>query len=113
VAVCAYELFLAHQAEPRVRAASIASTAERDALYAHLQTALLDVDFLNPGNVLARMGQLRRLLERARPSSREVRLLRGVARQIDRVGSNSAAPAAEDPRGQAARRSRRRKDSAS
>ena len=113
VVVCAYELHLAHLSVPRVLASSTAPVAERDALYAHLEEALLAVDFLNPENARARMGQLRRLLERARPSPREVRLLRGVARQVDWAGSNLPGRPGKGKRSQAARRSGVRRDSSS
>jgi hypothetical protein len=49
-----HELYLAHQSEPRVQAAT-AAMAKRDALR-HLRTALPAVDFLNP-RTPARMGQ--------------------------------------------------------
>ena len=106
VAVCVYEIHMAGRSRPERAAPTAALAAEREALYAHLAAALLAVDFLNPGNAEARMGQLRRILERAGPTEKEVRLLRGVARQMERAASLAESA-------QAARRSLSRRDKTS
>jgi TrmH family RNA methyltransferase len=62
---------------------SPAASGELEAALAALRRGLLGIGYLNPqspGRVLA---ELRRLLARAGPSGREVRLLRGLARQIE------------------------------
>jgi TrmH family RNA methyltransferase len=87
VAVVAYELHLAGKPGPEKRPAREASLEEREALYAHLETALLAIGFLSPETAPARMGELRRLLERSRPSPDEVRFLRGIARRMARAGN--------------------------
>jgi TrmH family RNA methyltransferase len=84
VAVVAYELYLAERTGPRVRVPDEASLEERDALYRHLESALSGIGFLDSSTARVRMGQLRRLLERARPSAKEVRFLRGIARRMER-----------------------------
>lgn len=70
-----------------------AALADRTALYDHLRAELLRIGFLLPHTADSRMNVLRRLLERSRPTPREVRLLRGLARQIgwaaDRGGLGS------------------------
>ena len=86
VAVCGYETFLAGMdptppAKPRE-----ALLEERAALYRHLEEALATVGFLFPHTAQSRMAAIRRIVERARPSSREVRLLRGLARQVKWAG---------------------------
>lgn len=63
--------------EPAAPAATVA------ALFEHLQAALLRIGFLNPQNPEHVMFALRGLLGRAAPTAHEVRVLRGMARQID------------------------------
>jgi TrmH family RNA methyltransferase len=84
-AVVAYELYLAGKDASLKRTGREASLEERDALYRHLEEALLAIGFLTPDTARARMGELRRLLERSRPSPEEVRFLRGIARRMDRA----------------------------
>lgn len=64
-------------AEPRA-----AGHADREAMYQHLEEALSAIGFLKPDPAESVMRQLRRLLGRARMTEREVKLLRGAARQI-------------------------------
>jgi TrmH family RNA methyltransferase len=85
VAVVAYELFLARTRPVDKRSAREAPLREREALYRHLEDALLAIGFVSPGTARARMSELRRLLERSRPSPDEVRFLRGIARRMARA----------------------------
>lgn len=100
IAVCAYELLCAARAaeeavRPRARSAprpssgraarderDPASSAEREALLAHLGEALEAVGFLsrqNPAHILA---DLRALFARAGLTRRDVKIWRGIARQV-------------------------------
>jgi TrmH family RNA methyltransferase len=86
VLLLAYELRLAGQevANPpagRVRRAE-APAAELEQFYAHLEAALLAVQFVNEATAPHRLLQLRRLFGRARLEPAEVRLLRGICRQV-------------------------------
>ncbi len=67
-------------------AAAAAPAGELEAALLHWRAALLEIGFLDPQNPDARLAELRRLLARARPSARELRLLRGVARQVSWAG---------------------------
>lgn len=60
----------------------LAGDAEREAMYRHLETALLTVGFLHRDNVVPLMRRIRRLIGRATPTAVETRLLRGIARQV-------------------------------
>ena len=51
-----------------------------------LRAALLDVGYLDPANPDRILAELRRLFARARPTPREVGLLRGLARQVGWAG---------------------------
>jgi tRNA C32,U32 (ribose-2'-O)-methylase TrmJ len=46
--------------------------------YAHLEYALVELDFLDPHNPRHLMRRLRRLFNRARPDSNEMNILRGI-----------------------------------
>jgi TrmH family RNA methyltransferase len=88
VLLFAYELRLAAEAEapgpPDVVAAAPAGELEQ--ALQELRTALLDVGYLDPLNPDHILVELRRMLARAGPTSREVNLLRGLARQVGWAG---------------------------
>lgn len=89
VLVIAYELFVAAHERRGPEGATSRPWTERDELDSALgqwQEALLEIGYLKeprPGRLLA---ELRRLLTRARPSARELHLLRGIARQTAWAG---------------------------
>ena len=86
VAVVSYELHRAATQKSKTRKTREAPLEEREALYQHLEEALSAIGFLSPGTARARMSELRRLVERSRPSPNEVRFLRGIARRMARAG---------------------------
>jgi len=87
VMLCAYELHLAAAAPtPAAEPASIATSAEVERMYAHLRAALLSIGFLHPDNPDHIMLALRRLFGRTTLDTREVRILLGLARQIEWFG---------------------------
>lgn len=61
-----------------------ASVAQVEALYAHLERALIGIDFLDPAHPKKLMPRLRRLFSRTRLSVEEVDLLRGICTKIER-----------------------------
>jgi tRNA/rRNA methyltransferase len=54
---------------------------------AELREGLLAIGYLHPQNPDAVLAELRQLLVRARPTMREVTLLRGLARQVRWAGA--------------------------
>ncbi len=52
-------------------------------LYEHLERTLIALDFLDPENPKRLMRRLRRLCARARPSTREVEILRGILAAVE------------------------------
>lgn len=62
---------------------SLASSNELEELFVHARKVLLRVGFLDPQNPDRILRALRRVLGRARPDSREVKILRGILRQMD------------------------------
>lgn len=85
VAVCLYELrcCLDAAASPASAAEARASVAELERMFAHLEQALRTLHFLYGEKADALMHGLRHLLARAGPTPMEVKLLHGLARQIE------------------------------
>jgi tRNA/rRNA methyltransferase len=87
VQVLAYELrtaFLDTTKAP-LRAspeAASASSDEIEGMYAHLEQALVAIDFLDPANPKKLMSRLRRLYSRSGLEPEEVTILRGIAKHI-------------------------------
>jgi len=83
VLLAGYELRRALLAPPPpVLAEPAADHASREALYAHLERALRAVGFLYEDSAVPMMRRLRRMLGRVELTATEVRILRGVARQV-------------------------------
>jgi len=91
VLLVAYELRRA-LAGPVVRSARgiLADHAAREALYAHLGEALFAADFLKGDTAEGKMRRLRRILGRALLTAGDVRVLRGIARQMLWLAGRSA-----------------------
>jgi len=89
-------------ARPAVRdaAGSAAPHGEREQMYAHLERALRRIGFLNRDGAEVVMRRVRRLLGRAEATREEVKLLRGVARQVSWV-ADRAGLADDGPSGSA------------
>jgi tRNA/rRNA methyltransferase len=59
-----------------------ASVVQIDGMYAHLEEALVAIDFLDADNPKKLMPRLKRLFARTQLETEEVNILRGIARQI-------------------------------
>ena len=59
-----------------------ASAEQVERMFAHLEQALVELEFLNPDNPKKLMPRLRRLFARASLETEEVNILRGIAGQI-------------------------------
>jgi tRNA/rRNA methyltransferase len=84
VMVLCYEIFIASSAVTAVRGASpkLALSSELEGMYGQIKTLLADIEFLNPENPDYWMMHLRRFFGRASLLSREVKILRGICRQL-------------------------------
>jgi TrmH family RNA methyltransferase len=90
VLLIAYELRLAALPEARPEIASRALVGEVEESLDELRDALLVINYLNPESPEAILSELRALLLRAAVTTREVSLLRGMARQIRWAGDQIA-----------------------
>ncbi|MCA1325419.1 RNA methyltransferase [Herbaspirillum sp. alder98] len=75
---------------------SSASVTEIEGMFAHLEQALVSIDFLDPDNPRKLMPRLKRLFARAQLETEEVNILRGLARQILAPKAGGARPAPRD-----------------
>jgi TrmH family RNA methyltransferase len=86
IAIVAYELRLALDAsQPKALDPDdevLIDHAGREAMYAHLEEALLAIGFLKLGQLEGMMRRLRRILSRSELTAGDVDVLRGIARQI-------------------------------
>jgi len=97
VLLCCYELRRAAQAGvPSKTALEPAPAADVEFLFERLQSAFLRIGFLNPQNPDHIMFALRRLFGRAELEGSDVRILLGLARQIEWYGRAGAAQSAGD-----------------
>jgi tRNA/rRNA methyltransferase len=83
VMILCYEIFLAFQ-EPEPRPLPrLADKFELEGMYDHLRDVLMKIGFINPQNPEHWMLNIRRFLSRMPLRAREVRIIRGVCRQMD------------------------------
>ncbi len=88
VQVIAYELRMAtgvsvEQVGKRHR---FATADEMELFYQHLESTLIDIEFLDPDMPRQLMRRLRRLYGRVRPDENEINILRGILTAVDRKG---------------------------
>jgi TrmH family RNA methyltransferase len=80
------------------RAVRVSTAGEMEQLFAQLRRLLLDAGFLHQDNPERIMYPLRRLLFRAGPEEREVRILRGILRQLGWAFRQAGFPPGQDAR---------------
>ncbi len=101
IAICVYTLrseYLKHTA-PIPALEPPAPFAEQERMFEHLRRALTEVHFLYGDKADALMHALRHLIGRAGPTAMEVKLLHGLARQIEwqgRTGTRQPLQESED-----------------
>lgn len=87
VQVLAYECSVepvSGQATPQSNHDDLATAEQVEAMYGHLEQALVDIEFLDPGNPRRLMARLRSLFARTGLETEEVNILRGIARQMQK-----------------------------
>jgi tRNA/rRNA methyltransferase len=81
--LCCYEVFVVAQGEAAAPPRPLAIAERQELMYEKLKSALLQVGFLHGDNPDHIMFALRRILGRAGLEDRDVRILLGMARQIE------------------------------
>ena len=82
VMVVCYELFVAATEKKAGFVPKLASSAEVEGMYTQVKEVLTEIGFLNPQNPEYFMIHLRRLLSRTHLFSRDVKIIRGICRQV-------------------------------
>jgi tRNA/rRNA methyltransferase len=83
VMILAYEIFLASTDEPKTFVPRLANSVEMEAMYDHLKETLAKINFIHPQNPDFWMMGMRRFFSRLGLRAREVKIVRGICRQID------------------------------
>jgi tRNA/rRNA methyltransferase len=82
VMVVAYEIFLANTREPPAFVPRLANSHELEGMFDHLQDTLARIHFINPQNPEYWMMSIRRFVNRIGFQAREVKIIRGICRQL-------------------------------
>jgi tRNA/rRNA methyltransferase len=88
VMIVCYEIFLATRQEPVKVEPRLANSFELEGMYGHLKEVLTKIGFLDPQNPEHWLLNIRRFLSRFPLRAREVRIIRGVCRQMDWYASH-------------------------
>ncbi|MBN1847357.1 MAG: RNA methyltransferase [Deltaproteobacteria bacterium] len=83
VMVLCYEIFLSSKEPGAETPPRLANKFELEGMYDHLKDVLMKIGFINPQNPEHWMLNIRRFLSRFPLRAREVRVVRGICRQID------------------------------
>lgn len=83
VMIMAYEIFLASSGEKEEYIPRLATHREIEGMYAHLKETLTKISFINPENPDYWMSSIRQFFSRLNLRGRDIRLIRGICRQID------------------------------
>ncbi|MDY6987928.1 MAG: RNA methyltransferase [Thermodesulfobacteriota bacterium] len=87
VMVVCYEVFLASRPGGQAFTPRWATSQELEAMYGQLKETLVNIDFINRENPDYWMQYVRRFLGRCGMRAREVKMIRGICRQIEWYGS--------------------------
>ena len=83
VLIICYELFMNSREPGKMALPRLANSFELEGMYDHLQEVLMKIGFINPQNPEHWMNNIRRFLSRVSLRAREVKIIRGICRQID------------------------------
>jgi tRNA/rRNA methyltransferase len=83
VMIVCYEIFAASGEITREPMPRLANSFELEGMYAHMKDVLMKIGFIDPQNPEHWMINLRRFFSRISLRAREVRVLRGICRQMD------------------------------
>ncbi|MDY6837272.1 MAG: RNA methyltransferase [Thermodesulfobacteriota bacterium] len=87
VMVLCYEVFLASRQRGEGFIPRLATSQELEAMYEQLKETLVNIDFINRENPDYWMQYVRRFFARSGMRAREVKMIRGMCRQIEWYGS--------------------------
>lgn len=82
VMILCYEIFLAGTERKKTFTSRLASSQEIEGMYDQVKEVLMEIGFLNPQNPDYWLMHIRRLLSRTGLFSRDVKIIRGICRQV-------------------------------
>lgn len=83
VMILCYELFVTRVEPLETFTPRLASSGEIEGMYAQMKELLMKIGFLNPENPDLWMMHIRRFFSRTKLFSREVKIIRGICRQLE------------------------------
>lgn len=89
VIILCYAVFCASREETTVFTPRMASRLELEAMYRQLKETLVNINFINAENPDYWMQHIRRFFSRAGVRARDVKMIRGICRQIEWYGSRT------------------------
>ncbi|MGD1151456.1 MAG: RNA methyltransferase [Syntrophales bacterium] len=81
--ILCYEIFVSHMEPMGAFTPRLAASAELEGMYDHMKGLLMKIGFLNPENPEFWMMHIRRFLGRTNLFSKEVKIIRGICRQLE------------------------------
>lgn len=90
VIILCYEILLASQENGRGFAPRLATRHELEGMYEQLEETLVNINFINDENPDYWMQHVRRFFSRVDMRARDVKMIRGICRQIERYGSRGS-----------------------
>ena len=87
VMILCYEI-MAAECDPDAFTPKLATTVELEGMYDQVSALLQKIGFLNRENPEYWMTHIRRFLSRTKLQAREVKIIRGICRQLDWYGKN-------------------------
>jgi len=86
VMIISYEVFTASNGSNWGFTPNIATSAEKEGMYDHVQEVLMKMNYIYPENPDYAMTSIRNLFSRLNLTAKDVKIIRGVCRQIDLYG---------------------------
>lgn len=83
VMILCYELLTARKEVLEVFTPRLANSAETEGMYQQIKSLLAEIGFLNPQNPEYWMGHVRRFFSRTKLLAKDVKIIRGICRQLD------------------------------
>lgn len=90
VMIMCYEILLASREHAGEFTPRLATRKELEDMYEQLKQTFVNISFINPENPDYWMAQVRRFFSRLHMRARDVRMIRGMCRQIEWYGSRAA-----------------------
>ena len=86
VMILSYEIFTACHASDSRFTPKLATSMEKEGMYAHIKELLLSINYIYPENPESSLASIRNLFSRLHLTARDVKIIRGICRQVELYG---------------------------